>query len=132
MRLNFQFPRYDSKLATIVSMLQSGIAGWIFFYAIFSIPAFICLACGLSGVIVGTLFGVMFVVSVIAFILFCKFVKPEKIDERAQRKKKPQPPHDSQPHSYQSEEERRQALIMRSYIGSQISAEKTEKKDDLN
>ena len=46
--------------------------------------------------------------------------------------KKPQPPHDSQPHSYQSEEERRQALIMRSYIGSQISAEKTEKKDDLN
>lgn len=132
MRLNFRFQRYDSKLATIVSLLQSGIGGWIFFYVICSIPAFICLACRLSGVVVGTLFGVMFVVSVVAFVLFCKFVRPEKIDERSQSRKKAKLPPDNDPPCYQSEEERRQALLRRSYIGSQISAEKTEKKDDLN
>lgn len=126
MRLNFCFQRYNSKLATIVSLLQSGIAGWIFFYGICCIPAFICLACDVGGAIVGALFGIMFVVSVVCFILFCKFVKPDKIEARAMKKKMRKYSDESTPEK-NSNDERRYDLAMRSYIGSQISADNSEK-----
>lgn len=125
MRLNFEFQRYNSKLATIISLLQCGIGGWIFFYAICSIPAFICLACNVGGAIVGALFGIMFVVSVVAYFLFCHFVDPEKIEEKYLKKKSRKYSDESTPER-RSDDERRYALAMRSYIGSQIFADKSE------
>lgn len=138
MRLDFRFQQYESKLATIVSLFQSGIVGWIFLFPICCIPAFICLACNVGGALVGALFGIGGVLSIIAYILFCKFVKPEKIDERAHKRKQIKQSKDtdsSHLQDYQSQEEHRNNILMRSYVGSQIALEKRseqENKDDLN
>ena len=127
MRLNFRFQKYDSKLATIVSLFQSGIAGWIFLFPICCIPAFICLACNVSGAIVGALFGVGGVLSII--------VKPEKIDERARKRKQVKRSNDTDTSpfkDYQSEEEHRRNILMRSYVGSQIASEKRSEQENTN
>lgn len=135
MRLDFRFQKYDSKLATIVSLFQSGIVGWIFLFPICCIPAFVCLACNVSGAIVGALFGVGGVLSIIAYILFCKFVKPEKIDERARKRKQAKHSQDTDTspfQDYQSEEERRRNILIRSYVGSQIASEKRSEQENKN
>lgn len=132
MRLDFRFQRYESKLATIVSLFQSGIVGWIFLFPICCIPAIICLACNVGGALVGALCGVGIVLSIIAYILFCKFVKPEKIDERYHKKQAAKYPSSHIPPtpkiSQQAEKERLQELALRSYIGS-LSDEEFDKLD---
>lgn len=123
MRLRIEYERYESKLATIVSLLQgSGIIGWSLFFIVCAIPAFICLACGVKGAFVGALFGVAGVLSIVLFILFIIFVQPEKINERywkkLSKKYKPSPAPPTPDVSRQSDEERLQKIKLRSYIGS--------------
>ncbi len=79
---------YPSKLATIVSMLQSSV--WIcfaVFFPIFNIPSFICLFCDVDAVTIGTLFGVLGVASFISSILFCIYVDAKKINDYVLRKR---------------------------------------------
>lgn len=127
MRIKFEFRKYNSKLATIVSVLKSGIAGFALWVSVFYLPVIICAIIGVDCTILAIVMGI---VAVITFILFCVFVKADKVDEYMSRKKRkndvPEPP-PVRP-QYQSDEERRRALLMRSYVGTQIAAEK--KQDD--
>ncbi len=84
-----EYDVYESKLATFVSMLQSSI--WIcfaVFFPIFNIPSFICLICDVDAVVIGMLFGILGVLSLVVSILFCIFVDASKIDDYMLRKKK--------------------------------------------
>lgn len=81
MKIRIEFDTYESKLATLVSMLQSGVIGLIVFWLFFNVPSFVVLICGVEGYITGILFGVMSFVALVSFLLFVLFVKPEKIDE---------------------------------------------------
>ncbi len=127
MRIKFEFRKYNSKLATIVSVLKSGIAGFALWVSVFYLPVIICAIIGADCTILAIVMGI---VAVITFILFCVFVKADKVDEYMSRKKRkndvPEPP-PVRP-QYQPDEERRRALLMRSYVGTQIAAEK--KQDD--
>ena len=85
MRYRVEYETYTSKLATFASLLKSSIwVGLSVFLVIFNIPSFICLACGVDGA--GIIFGIMSGVAVISLILFCIFVKPEKIDDYMSRR----------------------------------------------
>lgn len=89
MRYRVEYETYTSKLATFLSLLKASFwIGFAFFFPIFNIPSFICLACGVDGATVGILFGVMSTVSIIAYILFCVFVKPDKVDDYIGRRQK--------------------------------------------
>jgi len=85
MRYRVEYETYTSKLATFASLLKSSIwVGLSVFLVIFNIPSFICLACGVDGA--GIIFAIMSGVAVISLILFCIFVKPEKIDDYMSRR----------------------------------------------
>lgn len=82
MRLRIEFNRYESKLATFTSLMKSGIVGFIFTWIAFNIPSFIVLACGVTGGIVGIVFTVMTILSIIAEILIIKYADPDKIEQK--------------------------------------------------
>ena len=82
MRLRIEFNRYESKLATFTSLMKSGIVGFIFTWIAFNIPSFIVLACGVAGGIVGAVFAVMTILSIIAEILIIKYADPDKIEQK--------------------------------------------------
>ena len=89
MRYRVEYETYTSKLATFLSLLKASFwIGFAFFFPIFNIPSFICRACSVDGATVGILFGVMSVVSIIAYILFCVFVKPDKVDDFMSKRSK--------------------------------------------
>ena len=90
MKLRHEWETHDSKLATFVSFLKGGVAGFIFFLLIFFIPAFICLIVGVEGSVVGILFGVLGVAAIITYVLFLLFVDPHKIDKVKNKKQETQ------------------------------------------
>ena len=128
MRLRHSWEVYESKVATLVSFLKGGITGFIFFLAIFFIPAFICLFVGVEGYIVGMLFGILGVAAIISFILFAIFVNPDKIDDficKRKNKKRKNNNSLSRPvniNIYNPEKER-QNLAARAYIATEVSEE---------
>lgn len=130
MRIRFEFRKYNSKLATLVSLLKSGIAGFALWVFVFYIPVIICAIAGVDCTILAIVFGV---VAVFSYILFCVFVKAEKVEAYMCRKKTVDIPPAAptiRPQPYQSEEERRRALLMRSFVGSEIASEKKDTEGD--
>ena len=105
MRIKFEFRKYNSKLATIVSILKSGIAGFALWVSVFYLPVIICAIIGVD----------------------CTFLAMDEYMSRKKRKNDVPEPPPVRP-QYQSDEERRRALLMRSYVGTQIADEK--KQDD--
>ena len=133
MRLRIEFNRYESKLATFTSLMKSGIVGFIFTWIAFNIPSFIVLACNVSGSIVGVIFTIMTILSIIAEILIIKYADPEKIEDKYLNK------HNKQSQKQQPTPEQIQVLQkiiqenknsqledakLRAYIGSQIAEDK--------
>ena len=87
MRLTFEFERYESKLATLCSVMKHNfIAGISFFLFVFNIPTYICGICGTKFTLM--VFGIMSGISVVAWILFAIFINPDKIDDRLMAKKR--------------------------------------------
>lgn len=130
MRIRFEFRKYNSKLATLVSLLKSGIAGFALWAFVFYIPVIICAIAGVDCTIIAIVFGV---VAVFSYILFCVFVKADKVEAYMCRKKIVDIPPAApaiRPQPYQSEGERRRALLMRSFVGSEIASEKKDTEDD--
>lgn len=88
MKIRFTYYQYKSKLATVVSILKSGIAGFSMWLFAFFIPAFIvCMACGASGAVIGGVLGGAFGLALITYIIFCFTVDEEKINEKYLKKK---------------------------------------------
>lgn len=88
MKIRFTYYQYKSKLATVVSILKSGIAGFSMWLFAFFIPAFIiCMACGASGAVIGGVLGGAFGLALITYIVFCFIVDEEKINAKYLKKK---------------------------------------------
>lgn len=139
MRLRIEFNRYESKLATFTSLMKNGIVGFIFTWIAFNIPSFIVLACGVTGGIVGVVFAVMTILSIIAEILIIKYADPDKIEQKYLEKtgkstvKEEAPPEQMQVLQkiiQENKEKQIQDAKMRAYIGTQIAEDK--QKQDKN
>lgn len=140
MRLRIEFNRYESKLATFISLMKSGIVGFIFTWIAFNIPSFIVLACGVTGGIVGIVFAVMTILSIIAEILIIKYADPDKIEQKyLEKTSKSTAIEEISPEQMQvlqkiiqeNKEKQIQDAKMRAYIGTQI-AEDNQKQDNNN
>ncbi len=79
MKLKFEITKYNSKLATIMSLLKSGIVGWIFIFIILNIPSIIVVSC-VDGMIGGIMFGVMGILSIILHLIILFKVDTDKIE----------------------------------------------------
>lgn len=140
MRLRIEFNRYESKLATFTSLMKSGIVGFIFTWITFNIPSFIVLACGVTGGVVGIVFAVMTILSIIAEILIIKYADPDKIEQKYLEKTgksivkeeiSPEQMQVLQKIMQENKEKQLQDAKMRAYIGTQI-AEDNQKQDNNN
>ena len=140
MRLRIEFNRYESKLATFTSLMKSGIVGFIFTWITFNIPSFIVLACGVTGGVVGIVFAVMTISSIIAQILIIKYADPDKIEQKYLEKTgksivkeeiSPEQMQVLQKIMQENKEKQLQDAKMRAYIGTQI-AEDNQKQDNNN
>lgn len=88
MYYKFSYQKYDSKLATVISLLQASFwVGFSLFFIIFNIPSFITLICN-AGYVVGILFAVMTILAVAAEFLLMIFVDAQKVNNFMCRKKK--------------------------------------------
>lgn len=82
MKYKFTYEKHDSKLATFLSFLQNaGLLGLLIIFTIFSIPAFICLFCGVEGVTVGALFGTALVLAILVYIFILIRVEADDVDK---------------------------------------------------
>lgn len=87
MYYRFTYTKYDSKLATFVSLLQANFwIGFSIFFPLLNIPSFIVLAVGAEGGVVGALFAIMSILAIAIEILIMIFAKPHKINERMAKK----------------------------------------------
>lgn len=87
MYYRFTYTKYDSKLATFVSLLQANFwIGFSIFFPLLNIPSFIVLAVGSEGGVVGALFAIMTILAIAIEILIMIFAKPHKINERMAKK----------------------------------------------
>ena len=139
MRLRIEFNRYESKLATFTSLMKSGIVGFIFTWISFNIPSFIVLACGVTGGIVGVVFAIMTILSIITEILIIKYADPDKIEQKylektgkstAKKEISPEQMQVLQKIIQENKEKQIQDAKMRAYIGTQIAEDK--QKQDKN
>ncbi len=139
MRLRIEFNRYESKLATFTFLMKSGIVGFIFTWIAFNIPSFIVLACDVTGGIVGIVFAVMTILSIIAEILIIKYADPDKIEQKylektgkstAKEEISPEQMKVLQKIMQENKEKQLQDAKMRAYIGTQIAKDK--QKQDKN
>lgn len=87
MRYKQTWFRYESKLATFISFLQGGLAGFAVLYVIYMIPALICLIAGAGGLVFGILCGVAAVLSILTLVGLI-FVDTDKVDNFMCRKKR--------------------------------------------
>ncbi len=87
MRYKQTWFKYESKLATFISFLQGGIAGFGVLLIIFMIPALICLIAGAGEPTTGIISGVCGSLGIICYILLI-FVDADKIDDFMCRKKR--------------------------------------------
>lgn len=86
MKIRVTYYQYPSKLATFVSLLKSGIAGFAIWLIPFFVPAFIFLIGEAEGVLIGGLFGGGFGLALITYIIFCIKVDAEKINDKYLKK----------------------------------------------
>lgn len=87
MRYKQTWFKYESKLATFISFLQGGLAGFAVLYIIYMIPAFICLIAGAGGLVFGILCGVAGVLTILTLVALI-FVDADKVDDFMCRKKR--------------------------------------------
>ncbi len=87
MYYKFTYTKYESKLATFVSLLQANFwVGFSIFFPLLNIPSFVVLAVGSEGGVVGALFAIMTILAIVIEILIIIFAKPHKINERMAKK----------------------------------------------
>lgn len=87
MRYKQTWFKYESKLATFISFLQGGLAGFAVLYLIYMIPAFICLIAGAGEPVFGILCGVAAGLTILTLIGLI-FVDADKVDNFMCRKKR--------------------------------------------
>lgn len=90
MRYKQTWFKYESKLATFISFLQGGLAGFAVLCIIYMIPAFICLIAGAGELVFGILCGVAVGLTILTLIGLI-FVDADKVDDFMCRKSKPRP-----------------------------------------
>lgn len=86
MKIRVTYYQYPSKLATFVSLLKSGIAGFAIWLIPFFVPAFIFLIGEAEGALIGGLFGGGFGLALLTYIIFCIKVDAEKINDKYLKK----------------------------------------------
>lgn len=87
MRYKQTWFKYESKLATFISFLQGGLAGFAVLCLIYMIPAFICLIAGTGELVFGILCGVAVGLTILTLIGLI-FVDADKVDNFMCRKKR--------------------------------------------
>ena len=88
MKIHFEFTAYKSKLATFISILQSGFTGWVTIYMLIAIISFIIAKiCDADSDVLGILSGVVFILS-IAVSVGVHFINADNIDDFMTKKRK--------------------------------------------
>lgn len=90
MRYKHTWFKYPSKLATFISFLQGGFAGWAVLAVIFMIPGFICLIAGADEIAIYICLGVGVGLSFVIWFI-CAFIDADKVDDFMCRKSKTRP-----------------------------------------
>lgn len=87
MRYKQTWFKYESKLATFISFLQGGLAGFAVLFVIFMIPAIICLIAGAGGLVFGIMCGVACALTILTLVGLI-FVDTDKLDDYMCKHKK--------------------------------------------
>lgn len=87
MRYKQTWFKYESKLATFISFLQGGLAGFAVLFVIFMIPAIICLIAGAGGLVFGIMCGVACALTILTLVGLI-FVDTDKLDDYMCKRKK--------------------------------------------